>query len=213
MIKIEHLNLTIHKSKILTDINLSLENGKIHGLVGRNGSGKTMLMKCICGFVHPTSGTVQIDGNFIGKDIDFPNDLGVIIETPEFIPYLSGFSNLLLLAKGRNRIGKPRIHEVMQLVHLDPNSRLHVKKYSLGMKQRLAIAQAIMESPKLLVLDEPLSALDEDGVHDIRKILLDFKQGGATIILSSHNAEDIRVLCDDVYRLRKGCMEVKSCLD
>lgn len=210
MIKIENLNLTIRKSNILTDINLSLENGKIHGLIGRNGSGKTMLMKCICGFVHPTSGTVQIDGNYIGKDMDFPKDLGVIIETPEFIPYLSGFHNLMLLAKGRKRIGAQEIYKVMELVHLDPHSRLPVKKYSLGMKQRLGIAQAIMESPKLLVLDEPLSALDEEGVQDIRKVLLDLRQCGATILLSSHNAEDIRVLCDDVYRLRKGHLEVRS---
>jgi len=204
MIKIDHLGLTIRKSNILTDINLALENGKIHGLIGRNGSGKTMLMKCICGFVHPTAGTVQIDGKYIGKDIDFPEDLGVIIETPEFIPYMSGFQNLRLLAKGRNRIGDKEIHAVMDLVSLDSKSRLHVKKYSLGMKQRLGIAQAIMENPKLLVLDEPLSALDEDGVRDIRKILLDLKQRGVTIILSSHNAEDIHVLCDDVYRLQKG---------
>lgn len=206
MIQIDHLSLTIRKSNILTDINLALESGKIHGLIGRNGSGKTMLMKCICGFVHPTLGTVQIDGKYIGKDIDFPEDLGVIIETPEFIPYMSGFQNLRLLAKGRNRIGDKEIHEVMELVNLDPKSRLHVKKYSLGMKQRLGIAQAIMEDPKLLVLDEPLSALDEDGVRDVRKILLDLKQRGITIILSSHNAEDIHVLCDDVYRLQKGCL-------
>ncbi len=204
--EIDNLSLTIRKSNILTDISLTLENGKIHGLIGRNGSGKTMLMKCICGFVHPTTGTVQIDGKYIGKDIDFPEDLGVIIETPEFIPYMSGFQNLRLLARARNRIGDKEIHAVMDLVSLDSKSRLHVKKYSLGMKQRLGIAQAIMENPKLLVLDEPLSALDEDGVQDMRKILLDLKQHGTTIILSSHNAEDIRVLCDDVYRLQKGCL-------
>lgn len=206
MIQIENLNLTIGKAEILKDINLSLESGKIHGLIGRNGSGKTMLMKCICGFVHPTSGTIQIDGKYVGKDMDFPKDMGVIIETPEFISNMSGFRNLKLLAKGRKCIGDKEIHDIMETVNLDPKSRLHVRKYSLGMKQRLGIAQAIMENPKLLVLDEPLSSLDEDGVQDVRGILLEMKQRGVTIILSSHNAEDINVLCDEVYRLQKGCL-------
>ncbi|MEY8237159.1 ATP-binding cassette domain-containing protein [Lachnospiraceae bacterium 66-29] len=206
MIQIENLSLTLQKIDILKDINLSLENGKIHGLIGRNGSGKTMLMKCICGFVHPTVGTIQIDGKYVGKDMDFPEDMGVIIETPEFISYMSGFRNLQLLAKGRKCIGDKEIYDVMKKVNLDPKNSIHVKKYSLGMKQRLGIAQAIMEHPKLLVLDEPFSALDEDGVRDMREMLLQMKQSGVTIILSSHNAEDIKVLCDNVYRLQKGCL-------
>lgn len=204
MVQIENLSLTIGKADILKEINMNLESGKIHGLIGRNGSGKTMLMKCICGFVHPTGGSVQIDGKCVGKDMDFPKDLGVIIENPEFISGMSGFSNLKLLAKGRKRIGDQEIREVMKLVNLDPDSRLHVKKYSLGMKQRLGIAQAIMENPRLLVLDEPFSSLDEDGVRDVRRILLEMKGRGVTVILSSHNAEDINVLCDEVYRLQKG---------
>ena len=206
MIQIENLSLTIGKAEILKDINLNLESGKIHGLIGRNGSGKTMLMKCICGFVHPTAGTIQVDGKYVGKDMDFPEDMGVIIETPEFISYMSGFQNLKLLAKGRKQIGDKEICEVMETVNLNPQSRLHVKKYSLGMRQRLGIAQAIMEHPKLLVLDEPLSSLDEEGVQDVRKILLEMKQRGVMIILSSHNAEDINVLCDEVYRLQQGCL-------
>ena len=206
MIQIENLSLTIQKADILKDINLNLESGKIHGLIGRNGSGKTMIMKCICGFVHPTAGTIQIDGKYVGKDMDFPEDMGVIIETPEFISYMSGFHNLQLLAKGRKCIGNKEICTVMEMVNLDPKSSLPVKKYSLGMKQRLGIAQAIMEHPKLLVLDEPLSALDEEGVNDVREILLERKRCGATIILSSHNAEDIKILCDKVYRLQKGCL-------
>ena len=206
MIQIENLSLTLQKIDILKDINLNLENGKIHGLIGRNGSGKTMLMKCICGFVHPTAGTIQIDGTYVGKDMDFPEDVGVIIETPEFISYMSGFRNLQLLAKGRKCIGDKEIYDVMKKVNLDPKNSIHVKKYSLGMKQRLGIAQAIMEHPKLLVLDEPFSALDEDGVRDIREMLLQMRQSGVTIILSSHNAEDIKVLCDNVYRLQKGCL-------
>lgn len=206
MIQIENLSLTLQKIDILKDINLNLENGKIHGLIGRSGSGKTMLMKCICGFVHPTAGTIQIDGKYVGKDMDFPEDVGVIIETPEFISYMSGFRNLQLLAKGRKCIGDKEIYDVMKKVNLDPKNSIHVKKYSLGMKQRLGIAQAIMEHPKLLVLDEPFSALDEDGVRDIREMLLQMRQSGVTIILSSHNAEDIKVLCDNVYRLQKGCL-------
>ena len=206
MIQIENLSLTLQKIDILKDINLNLENGKIHGLIGRNGSGKTMLMKCICGVVHPTAGTIQIDGKYVGKDMDFPEDVGVIIETPEFISYMSGFRNLQLLAKGRKCIGDKEIYDVMKKVNLDPKNSIHVKKYSLGMKQRLGIAQAIMEHPKLLVLDEPFSALDEDGVRDIREMLLQMRQSGVTIILSSHNAEDIKVLCDNVYRLQKGCL-------
>ena len=206
MIQIENLSLTLQKIDILKDINLNLENGKIHGLIGRNGSGKTMLMKCICGFVHPTAGTIQIDGKYVGKDMDFPEDVGVIIETPEFISYMSGFRNLQLLAKGRKCIGDKEIYDVMKKVNLDPKNSIHVKKYSLGMKQRLGISQAIMEHPKLLVLDEPFSALDEDGVRDIREMLLQMRQSGVTIILSSHNAEDIKVLCDNVYRLQKGCL-------
>lgn len=204
MIRVENLSLTIGKADILKNINLNMENGKIYGLIGRNGCGKTMLMKCICGFVHPSAGSVQIDGKFVGKDMDFPEDMGVLIETPKFISHMSGFRNLQLLAKGRKCIGKKEIYEVMEMVNLDPKSRLHVKKYSLGMKQRLGIAQAIMENPKLLVLDEPLNSLDEDGVRDVRQILLEMKRRGATIILSSHNAEDIKVLCDEVYRLQKG---------
>ncbi len=206
MIQIENLSLTLQKIDILKDINLNLENGKIHGLIGRNGSGKTMLMKCICGFVHPTAGTIQIGGKYVGKDMDFPEDVGVIIEMPEFISYMSGFRNLQLLAKGRKCIGDKEIYDVMKKVNLDPKNSIHVKKYSLGMKQRLGIAQAIMEHPKLLVLDEPFSALDEDGVRDIREMLLQMRQSGVTIILSSHNAEDIKVLCDNVYRLQKGCL-------
>ena len=163
MIKVDHVGLTIKKTRILDDINLKLERGKIHGLVGRNGSGKTMLMKCICGFVRPTEGRVFVDGKQIGKDADFPESLGVIIETPEFIPSLSGYDNLRMLAGGRHRIGPDEIKAAMDLVELDWKMRLHVKKYSLGMRQRLGIAQALMESPDLLVLDEPLNGLDEDG--------------------------------------------------
>lgn len=204
MIKIKNVSLTIKKTDILKQINLELESGKIHGLVGRNGSGKTMLMKCICGFVYPTRGTIKIDGKCVGKDMDFPEDIGVIIETPGFIPYMNGFDNLKILAGCKKKISLEQIRQAMEKVELDPESKLHVRKYSLGMRQRLGIAQAIMEDPQLLILDEPFNGLDEDGVQLVRNVLKEKREQGKTIILSSHNSEDIRLLCDTVHRLYKG---------
>ena len=207
MITIENVNLTIKNVEILKDINVSFEKGKIHGLIGRNGSGKTMLMKCITGFVKPTSGTITVDGDVIGKDTDFPEDVGIIIETPQFIPYYSGYKNLQTLANLKRKIGNEEIVEAIKLVGLDPDMKRHVKKYSLGMKQRLGIAQAIMEYPSLLVLDEPMNGLDKDGVKDVREILLKMKTQKKTILISSHYAEDIEILCDTVHEMDKGCIE------
>ena len=175
MIKAYKLYLTIGNSKILKDINVVFEKGKIHGLIGRNGSGKTMLMKCICGFVRPTSGEIYVSGKRIGKDCDFPDNTGIIIETPGFIPYYSGFKNLKLLADLHGNISKDDIKNTMKTVGLDPELKRHVRKYSLGMRQRLGLAQAIMEDPELLILDEPMNGLDKDGVKDMRQYLLDLK--------------------------------------
>ena len=204
MIKIESVSLVIKKTEILKNINIEFEKGKIHGLIGRNGSGKTMLMKCICGFVKPTSGTVFVDGKQIGKDCDFPDNVGIIIETPGFIPYYSGYKNLKLLADLNKKIGSDKIKETMKQVGLDPNMKRHVKKYSLGMRQRLGLAQAIMENPDLLILDEPMNGLDKDGVADMRKYLLKLKEQGKTILIASHSAEDIEILCDTVCEMDKG---------
>jgi ABC-2 type transport system ATP-binding protein len=176
-----------------------LEKGKIYGLVGMNGSGKTVLMKCICGFLQPTEGKVTVEGKVIGKDIDFPHSLGLMLETPGFIPYMSGKSNLKNLALIKNKIGDREIEEAMQLVGLNPKLKKRVSKYSLGMRQRLGIAQAIMEKPELLILDEPFNGLDAQGVEDIRKLLMKLKEEGVTILLASHYDEDIRTLCEDVY--------------
>lgn len=206
MINIENLSLTIKEHEILKNINHHFEKGKIHGLIGRNGSGKTMLMKCICGFVHPTAGTVSVAGRIIGKDCDFPDNVGLIIETPGFIPYYSGFRNLKLLAQLNKKINSDSIKSVMQQVGLNPNLKLHVKKYSLGMRQRLGLAQAIMENPDLLILDEPMNGLDKDGVADMRKYLLELKEQGKTILIASHSAEDIEILCDTVCEMDKGVM-------
>ncbi len=204
MIQIDDVSLKIKNAEILKHISMDLESGKIHGFVGRNGSGKTMLMKCICGFIYPTKGKITVDGKQVGKDVDFPEDMGVIIETPEFISYMSGFDNLKELASIRKKISNEKIRETLRTVELDPDSKLAVKKYSMGMRQRLGLAQAIMEDPKLLVLDEPFNGLDEDGVIFMRKLLDEKRKQGVTIILSSHNAEDIRVLCDTVHHIVKG---------
>ena len=192
---------------ILRGINVEFDDGKIHGIIGRNGSGKTMLMKCICGFIRPTEGEITVAGKRIGVDCDFPESVGVIIETPEFIPYYTGFKNLKLLADIRHKITDEDIRKSIELVGLDPKLKKSVKKYSLGMRQRLGLAQAIMEDPDLLILDEPMNGLDKDGVGEMRKYLLDLKAQGKTILIASHSAEDIDVLCDSVVEMDKGRIE------
>ena len=204
IIKVENVSLKIKKDVILDKINVNFEKGKIHGLIGRNGSGKTMLMKCICGFVKVTSGQVIVDNKIIGKDCDFPNNIGVIIETPGFIPYYSGFRNLKLLAKINNKITDDDIKRAMESVGLNPILKRAVGKYSLGMRQRLGLAQAIMENPEILILDEPMNGLDKEGVQDMRKYLIELRKQGKTIILASHSSEDISVLCDTVNEMDKG---------
>ena len=204
MIYVKDLSLKIKNETILSDINLHIEKGKITGLVGRNGCGKTMLMKCITGFVKPTSGEVVFNEKRIGEDIDFPKDTGIIIETPSFIPYYSGRKNLLELASLNKKIGKKEIDKVLEKVGLYEARNKMVRKYSLGMRQRLGIAQALMEEPETLILDEPMNGLDNDCVEMIRKILSQLKQEGKTILLVSHNKEDIRILCDEIYEMDKG---------
>ena len=207
MIEIKNVSLILQKNEILKDISVHFERGKIHGLIGRNGSGKTMLMKCICGFVKPTAGEITVDGKRIGKDCDFPKNAGIIIETPGFIPYYSGYKNLKLLADLRGKISRDDIRKTMEKVGLNPDLKRHVRKYSLGMRQRLGLAQAIMENPDLLVLDEPMNGLDKEGVADMRKYLLDLKSLGKTILIASHSAEDIGILCDTVCEMDKGRLE------
>ena len=204
MIEVKNVSVTIGKNRILQDISVTFEKGKIHGLIGRNGSGKTVLMKCICGFMKPTSGAVFVEGKQIGKDVDFVPDAGVIIETPGFVPFYSGIRNLQILAALNHKIGNEEIREAMQTVGLDPGLKRHGKKYSLGMRQRLGIAQAIMENPKLLILDEPFNGLDKEGVEQMRNYFLKLKEQGVTILLTSHTNEDIRLLCDTVMEMEKG---------
>jgi len=206
IIEINGVSLTLRKTQILKDINKTFEKGKIHGLIGRNGSGKTMLMKCICGFIKPTEGEITVFGKKIGKDCDFPDSVGIIIETPGFIPYYSGYKNLKLLADLNRKITGEQVKNAMNQVGLDPELKRHVKKYSLGMRQRLGLAQAIMENPDLLILDEPMNGLDKNGVSDMRKYLLEFKEQGKTILIASHSAEDIEILCDTVCEMDKGIL-------
>ena len=206
MIEVIEVSKRFKEKEVLHNISLRLEQGKIYGLIGRNGSGKTMLMKCICGFVQPTSGKILFDGKQLGKDMDFAPETGVIIETPGFVKYQSGMENLSNLAAIRRKTGKEKMVEVMRQVGLDPDSKLKVGKYSLGMRQRLGIAQAIMEDPDTLILDEPMNGLDNQGVEDVRNLLLDLKAQGKTILIASHNREDIDVLCDHVWKMNQGEM-------
>lgn len=207
IIKIEHVSLNIKKEEILKDITIGFEAGKIHGLIGRNGSGKTMLMKCICGFVKVTQGVIEVSGKRVGKDVDFPKNIGFIIETPGFIPYYSGYKNLRLLAGLQNKIQDEQIKDAMTAVGLDYKLKRTVRKYSLGMRQRLGIAQAIMENPEILILDEPFNGLDKEGVEEMRQYFLKLKESGTTILVCSHSAEDISILCDTVAEMDKGVLK------
>ena len=204
MIYINDLSLKIKKDVILSDINLHIEKGEITGLVGRNGCGKTMLMKCITGFVKPTEGEVIFDGKKIGQDTDFPKNTGIIIETPSFVPHYSGLKNLMELASLQRKIGKREVEEGLRKVGLFEARNKMVRKYSLGMRQRLGIAQALMENPDTLILDEPMNGLDNECVGLVRNILAELKNQGKTILLVSHNGEDIKVLCDKIYEMDKG---------
>ena len=198
------------KRDVFDNINIDFEKGKVYGITGRNGSGKTVFLKILCGLLPPNQGTVRVNGKTIGKDIDFPESVGAIIESPGFLPYWSGYKNLSYLASLRNRIGAAEISDAMKLVGLDPKDKKPVGKYSLGMKQRLGIAQAIMENPQLLILDEPMNGLDADSVSHMRILLKDMRNSGKTIIMASHMQEDLAVLCDELYELNEGCLHLKT---
>lgn len=203
-IRVENVTKRFGDVTALDRVNISFEAGKIYGIMGRNGSGKTVLFKTMIGYLKPTEGRVVVGDKEIGKDMDFAENMGIIIENPGFLSRWSGYRNLEYLASIRKLIGKEQIRESMERVGLDPDSRKKVGKYSLGMKQRLGIAQAIMENPDILILDEPMNGLDNQGAEDVRGILLGLKDEGKTIILASHNKEDIERLCDQVYEMDHG---------
>lgn len=204
VIQVDQVTKKFDTEEVLHPVSFSFREGHIYGIVGNNGSGKTVLMKCICGFLVPTSGRILVNHKEIGKDTDFPEDVGLIIETPGFLPNLTGFQNLEILASLRKKIGKAQIREAIKKVGLDPDLKKHVAKYSLGMRQRLGIAQAIMEDPSILILDEPFNGLDKAGVAQMHALILSLKQKNKTILLSSHSQNDIDVLCDVVCEMDAG---------
>ena len=206
VIEVQNLSKSFGEEQVLKGVSRDFEIGKIHGIVGNNGSGKTVLMKCICGFLRPNGGRVLVNGKEVGWDMDFPDDLGIIIETPGFLPNLSGMKNLQILASLKKRASTDVIREVIRKVGLDPDSRKPVGKYSLGMRQRLGLAQALMEDPSILILDEPLNGLDKHGVVQIRELIKSLRIEGKTILLASHNQMDIDELCDTVCEMDGGVM-------
>ena len=206
MIELKNVSKVYKNHEVVKDVSVKFNTGNIVGIIGRNGSGKTVLFKMICGLVKPTKGNIYINDKELGKDMDFPKNMGVIIETPGFLPWLTGIQALCDLAKINKKIKKEEIEKVLTVVGLDPKLKTKVGKYSLGMRQRLGLAQAIMEDPDILILDEPMNGLDRKGVGDIRKLLMDLKKQGKTIVLASHNREDIEILCDQVYEMDDGVL-------
>jgi ABC-2 type transport system ATP-binding protein len=207
-IRVEHVYKTFGQEQVLKDVSHDFEEGKIHGIIGNNGSGKTVLMKCICGFLLPTKGEILVHYKQVGKEVDFPDNLGIIIETPGFLPSLTGIKNLQILASLKRRINGASVRDAIIRVGLNPDMKKPVNKYSLGMRQRLGIAQAIMENPSLLILDEPFNGLDKKGVEEMRKLILGLREQGKTIVLASHNGQDIDVLCDTVCEMESGILTV-----
>ena len=203
IVKVENVTKYFKQEKVLDDVNMNLETGHIYGIVGKNGAGKTVLFKIIAGFIKPSSGKVTVAGKIIGVDRDFPDSLGLIIETPGFLSQYNAYQNLLYLANINKKISKEDIKEAIRMVGLDPDSNKKVGKFSLGMRQRLGIAQAIMENPNLIILDEPMNGLDKKGIEDVKELLLKLKGDGKTILMASHYAEDMEI-CDEVFQMEDG---------
>lgn len=202
-IVIEHLSKKFGKQEVLKDISLTMEAGKIYGIAGYNGSGKTVMFKCICGLIIPDGGIVRIDEQKVKRG-EILTDVGMIIEGPAYLKRKSAYNNLRLLYQIRNKVNKKYLYEILSQVGLDPASKKPVGKFSLGMKQRLGIAQAIMENPSFLILDEPLNGLDKNGIKEMRNFFLEMKNSGKIILMASHNKYDMEVLCDELYELEAG---------
>lgn len=203
-ISLQGVKKVFRQETVLKGITHDFQTGKVHGLIGLNGSGKTVLLKCICGFLHPSEGKILVEGKWVGKEVDFPDSLGMIIENPGFLPNLSGFKNLKILASLRGKITDKEIRNSMEMAGLDPALKRPVKNYSLGMRERLGIAQAIMENPRILLLDEPFNGLDKKGVQEVYTLIRNLKSENRTILLVSHNAENIETLCDTVCEMELG---------
>lgn len=203
-IKIENITKTIKKTPILVDVNLEFQGGMVYGLKGKNGSGKTMLMRAICGLITPEKGTISINDEILGKNISFPRSIGVLIENPAFIGNYTGFKNLKVLASIQNKINDEQIKDALQKVGLDPDDKRSFKKYSLGMKQKLGIAAAFMENPDIIILDEPINALDESGAKQVREILREQKERGAICIIACHDSAELEFLSDEIIEIYEG---------
>lgn len=205
-VKLVKVSKSFGKEHVLKEISHSFETGKIHGIVGFNGSGKTVMFKCICGFLKPDSGYVKVQGKQIGKEVDFPKSLGMIIESPGFLPHLSGYVNLKRLANLQKIIGKEEVMDAITRVGQDPCSKKKVGQYSLGMRERLGIAQAIMENQELLILDEPFNGLDKRGVTDVCRLFEELREQGKTILLAAHNMPDMEGFCDTICEMDAGVL-------
>ena len=206
VIRVMDVSKSFGEETVLHHISYDFKEGRIYGIVGNNGSGKTVLMKCICGFLIPDSGEITVNYKRIGKDMDFPQDTGIIIETPGFLPNLTGMRNLELLASLRKKIDKKAVAEAIRAVGLDPEMKKPVSKYSLGMRQRLGIAQALMEDPSLLILDEPFNGLDKQGAGEVCELLRGLKERGKTILIAAHNMLEIEWLCDTICEMDAGVL-------
>ena len=204
MLEIENLTKTFGTQTVISDISMTLVSGKIYGLVGRNGSGKTVLLKLICAFFEPTTGEILFNGTNIIKNNEYPPSTRALIERPTFISELSGKENLELLAKIQKKIGEKEIENALEKVGLEKEKDKLYYKYSLGMKQKLGIAQVLMEDPQILILDEPFNGLDDESAKNIRQLLLEEKKKGKLIILATHLKEDIELLCDELYKFDDG---------
>lgn len=204
MIQISNVNKKIKNNYVLKNNSYLFKKGHIYGLFGKNGSGKTMLLRTLAGLIVPTEGEVSINHQVLHKDISFPPSIGIIIENMELLPQYDAYTNLYILSRIKKVATSKDIEETIRRVGLDPESKLKVKKYSLGMRQRLNIAQAIFEKPDILLLDEPTNAIDDKGVELVHDILLEEKKRGATIIIASHHKEDIEPLCDVILQMRDG---------
>ena len=206
-IEIKNVAKKFKDIEVLNNVNMILEEGKIYGFVGPNGSGKSVLLKMICAFYEPTTGEILFDGRNVIKENGFPPNTRAMIEKPSFLPELSGKENLELLAQIQNIVGEKEIDETLKKVGLDPNDKKSYYKYSLGMKQKLNIAQVLMENPKLLILDEPFNGIDDSTHQNIRNIILEEKKKNKIIILASHVKEDLEILCDEIYKFNNQTTE------
>lgn len=206
MIELRDVCKQFGTTQVLININASFDDGKIHGLIGRNGSGKTVLLKCICGLIRPSSGSIVISGKQIGKDIEIPESFAALIENPGFLPNYSGEANLSFLMSVNTPVVREKIWQVLRQVGLENDRKKHVGKYSLGMRQKLGIAQVIMEDPMLMIFDEPMNGLDKKSVSETRELFKQLRDRKRTILLASHNAQDIDELCDSVYEVDAGRM-------